>query len=78
MLKVAPEVIEVLNDLIRHEDQYDHARALVQLVTELGGEPATPSGGDSALASRYEQALGRDLPPIVLDVLRKNLEAKRR
>ncbi|MBV8761937.1 MAG: hypothetical protein JO257_31880 [Deltaproteobacteria bacterium] len=71
-------MIDVLNDLIRHEDQYDHARALAQLVGELGGQADTPLGGDSAIVARYERALTRDLPPTVLDALRRNLEAKRR
>ena len=77
MLRVAPEVLESLNDLIRHEDREDHARALAELVEELGGMPATREGGDGAIISRYERALTSDLPPVVLDVLRKNLLEKR-
>lgn len=77
MLQVAPEVIDLLNDLIRHEDRYEHARALAHLVGELGGQADTPLGGDSAIEKRYEQALTRDLPSVVLDALRRNLEAKR-
>ncbi|HSN29271.1 MAG TPA: hypothetical protein VLT45_23440 [Kofleriaceae bacterium] len=71
-------MVEVLNDLIRHEDREDHARALAQLVGELGGDAHTRQGaGDAAIISRYERALTCDLPPIVLDVLRRNLLAKR-
>ena len=76
-LRVAPEVVELLNDLIRHEDREDHARVLAELVGELGGMPATREGGDGAIISRYERALTCDLPPIVLDALRRNLLAKR-
>lgn len=77
MLRVAPEVLELLNDLIRHEDREDHARALAELVGELGGMPATREGGDAAITSRYEHALTCELPPVVLEVLRRNLLEKR-
>ncbi len=76
-LQVAPEVLDLLNDLIRHEDRDDHARALADLVGALGGKAHTRQGGDGAIISRYEHALTRDLPPIALDVLRRNLLAKR-
>lgn len=77
-LRVAPEVLALLNELIRHEDREDHARALAQLVGELGGQPDAPQGGDGAIISRYEAALSCDLPTVVLDVLRRNLLDKRR
>ena len=76
-LRVAPEVLELLNDLIRHEDREDHARALAELVGELGGLPATREGTGGAITSRYERALTCDLPPMVLEVLRRNLLEKR-
>lgn len=76
-LHVAPDVLDVLNELIRHEDRDDHASVLAALVGELGGVAHTRQGGDSAIISRYEHALTRDLPPIVLDALRRNLLAKR-
>jgi len=77
VLRVAPEVLELLNDLIRHEDREDHAGALADLVRELGGQPELPLGPDGAITSRYERALSCDLPPVVLEVLRRNLVEKR-
>ena len=77
MLRVAPEVLESLNDLIRHEDREDHARALATLVVELGGQPEAAREPDAAIITRYERALSSDLPPVVLDVLRRNLLEKR-
>src|SRR3569623_2828081 len=76
-LRVAPEVLALLNELIRHEDREDHARALAQLVGELGGQPDAPQGADGAIISRYEDTLSCDLPTVVLDVLRRNLLEKR-
>lgn len=78
MLRVAPEVLDLLNNLIRHEDREDHASVLADLVTGLGGEAATRQGDGTSITSMYEHALTGDLPPIVLDALRRNLEAKRR
>jgi hypothetical protein len=77
VLRVAPEVLGTLNDLIRHEDREDHARALADLVRDLGGEPDAPQPGADGITARYERALSSDLPPVVLEVLRRNLLEKR-
>jgi hypothetical protein len=78
-LRVSQDVIDLLNELIRFEDREDHATALAAVIEDFGGtaESCQALAKDGEMAARYEEALTRDLPPIALDAIRRNLQDER-